>query len=221
MSQPFDACVCRARYFKIDPNTDTISFKRAFSSRTGFPYLGLPELLNLSLLTPGSSLSFKTSIVNQYKFSEDFNIVTGEDVRFSFALLLTRVRFSSNNIDFLYNSGFTGSSFLSDDLHITSPQRTLRIISFLRLNYASLLPIKYYAFFDFSQLVASSVLVDILIFFPIFSLSPLSHYISSEFVYHAFSSFLFSLICHAQTSNPHQYLFMPMFFLANFLFYFI
>ena len=194
LSQPFDACVCRARYFKIDPNTDTISFKRAFSSRTGFPYLGLPELLNLSLLTPGSSLSFKTSIINQYKFSEDFNIIAGEDreVLLRLAIDLRQILFS-NNIDFLYNSGFTGSSFLSDDLHITSPQRTLRIISFLRLNYASLLPIKYYASFDFSQLVALFRLgryFDFLSY--LFSLSPLSTLYLLRVCLSRFSSFLFS-----------------------------
>ena len=176
LSQPFDACICRGCFFKIDPSTDSLIRRRAFPPQRVSPYLTLPDLLNLSLLTPGSSLSFRTSTLKSYKFSEDSNIIAGEDREVLIRLAIdSRPIIYTNHIDFLYNSGFINSSFLLDDQHITSPQRSLQIISFLRMNYSFLLPNKYYASFDLSELIALFRLGRYYDFFAyLLTLSPLS-----------------------------------------------
>ena len=155
LSQPFDASVCRARIFKVHPHTLTISLKAAFPCRSGSSILHLSDLLDLTLLTPGSSLCFRTSILRLYKFSEDLDIIAGEDREILIRLAIdARLLIYSNDIDFLYNSGFIGTGLLKDKHHITSPTRTLRIISYLRSKFRNLLPANHYTSFDFSHLLA-------------------------------------------------------------------
>ena len=155
LSNHFDAYVCSAQFFKVDSQTNRIVPKGFFPPHTGSPSLQLNDLINLSLLTPGSSLAFRTSTLKRYKFSENPEVIAGEDREVLFRLSIDSCRIIySNNVDFLYNAGLIGKGLIVDDQHITSPERTLRLLSFYRENFGHLLPRKHYSHFDLSQLIA-------------------------------------------------------------------
>jgi glycosyltransferase involved in cell wall biosynthesis len=154
-SQPFDACVSRPHFFQINRKNNTIIVKGARHLTGASSFLTLTDLLDLSLLTPGSSLCFKSSVLSEYQFAEDVDIIAGEDREVLIRMAVDqRHILYSNKVDFLYNSGYVGEGLLASDLHITSATRSLRFLSYYHSKYRNIFTAEQYLYFDFSHMIA-------------------------------------------------------------------
>lgn len=154
-TQPFDSSICRFQSFIHNDTTNMMFLGKQVPNYHGSQFLSLSTLLDFSLLTPGSSLCFKSSTIRNYLFCEDPEIIAGEDREILLRMSLDELCIiHSNTVDFLYNTGTSSSNLITSDAHITSPRRSLQIAIFLRSRYHDFLKPDQFLSIDFSYAVA-------------------------------------------------------------------
>lgn len=154
-SQDFDVNICRMQTFKINEHDCSLSLQHKFPIYRGHTYLDLHSLLDFTLLTPGSSLCFRASALREFLFSEDSDIIAGEDREILIRMSLGKCKITySNSVDVLYNNGLLGANILSSNSHITSPARSLRIAEYYHEHYDNVLHPSLFVHVDLSYLIA-------------------------------------------------------------------
>lgn len=113
------------------------------SPTTAWKYVASPYL------SPGSSLVIKKSIFPEIMFNESSQIIAGEDKEFVAQAILKRKKITSLSSPLvIYNYFDWKNSILQSSNHITSPNKTLNIISYFIdvYNIDSTLPSVYLVF---------------------------------------------------------------------------
>jgi len=116
----------------------------------------LKNLLKTDQLSPGSSIVIKNIKDKLYRFNESEELIAGEDreLCLNIAAVNGAIKSTQEKL-FIYNNQNLYNKSKKNIQHITSPNKTIKIINYLKLNYC--LKFKYF----FSNLELSLIVANI------------------------------------------------------------